>query len=108
MTPLKKLDSLDLDILGELQLDASLPTADLAAKLRSSKSVIWRRIKEMVKAGVIRERIAIVEPRAVGLDVIVFVRIRMTGHGRDLLSHFTKTIQGFPEILECHYLLGDM
>ena len=36
------LDALDLRILDALQADASKPVAELAERLNSSKSVVWR------------------------------------------------------------------
>jgi Lrp/AsnC family transcriptional regulator len=104
----KRLDSLDVRILEVLQQDVSLPMADLAERLRSSKSVVWRRVQEMLDAGVIRSRVAIIDPRKVGLNILVFVRVRMEGHARDVLPQFIATIKTFPEVLECHSLLGDV
>lgn len=102
------LDTLDIRILEILQRDVSMPVADLAEHVRSSKSVVWRRIQLMLKAGVIRERVAVVDARKVGLNVLVFVRVRMDGHAREVLPQFVKAIQNYPEVLECHSLLGDV
>lgn len=104
----KTLDKLDMRILDVLQRDVMIPVADLAEKVLSSKSVVWRRIQQMVTEGVIRERVAIVDPRSVGLNVLVFVRVRMDAHSRDVLPQFVKAIQNCPEVLECHSLLGEV
>jgi Lrp/AsnC family transcriptional regulator len=106
--PNKPLDALDIRILDVLQRDVTLPVAELAERVRSSKSVVWRRIQELIKGGVIRQRVAVVDPKRVGLDVLVFVRVRMEGHARDVLPQFIKSVQHFPEVLECHSLLGDV
>ena len=108
MTAARTLDSLDLRILEILQQDVSTPLADVAAAVRSSKSVVWRRIQLMLATGVIRERVAVVDPRKVGLHVLVFVRVRMEGHTRDVLPQFADAVRSFPEVLECHSLLGDV
>ena len=105
---IKSLDALDIRILEFLQRDVSIPIADLAEHVRSSKSVVWRRMHLMLKSGVIRERVAVVDPRKVGFNVLIFVRVRMGGHSRDALPHFIKSVQNFPEVLECHSLLGDV
>ena len=108
MTAVKALDTLDVRILEMLQRDVSMPIADLAAAVRSSKSVVWRRIQVMLANGVIRERVAVVDPRKVGLNVMVFVRVRMEGHTRDVIPRFSDAVRNFPEVLECHSLLGDV
>ena len=104
----KALDKLDMRILDVLQRDAMIPVADLAEQVISSKSVVWRRIQEMVAKGVIRERVAVVDPRSVGLNVLVFVRVRLDGQARDKLPLFVKAMENCPEVLECHSLLGDI
>ena len=104
----KALDKLDLLILEALQRDASIPAADLAERVQSSKSVVWRRIQEMIEAGIIRSRVALLDPRKVGLNVLIFVRVKMGVHVKDSLPHFVKAIQHFPEVLECHSLLGEL
>lgn len=106
--PSKALDKLDLLILEVLQRDVTIPVFDLAEKVHSSKSVVWRRIQQMVEAGVIRERIAVVHPRSVGFNVLVFVRVRMVNHGQDCMARFAKAMLECPEVLECHTLLGDV
>ena len=44
------LDPLDVRILDALQRDATEPINDLAERLSSSKSVVWRRIQRLVDA----------------------------------------------------------
>jgi len=79
------LDALDTRILDALQRDATEPINDLAERLSSSKSVVWRRIQRLIDAGVIRERVAILDPKKVGLEVLVFAQVKMSRHGRDVL-----------------------
>lgn len=103
-----ELDNLEIRILEILQRDATIPLAALAEKLHSSKSVVWRRLQRMLDSGVIRERVAIVDPRKVGFNVLIFVRVRMGAHDRDLLPKFMEKVKTFPQVLECHALLGDV
>lgn len=102
------LDALDLKILHLLQEDVTLPVTDIATRLASSKSVVWRRIQRMVDEGVIRERVAVIDPHKVGLMVIVFAHIKMARHGRGVLPDFLAAIKKFPQVIECHTLMGDV
>lgn len=102
------LDALDVRILGELQRDVTTPVADIADKVDSSKTVVWRRIQRLVEEGVIRERVAVLDHRKVGLGVMVFAHIKMNRHGRDALPNFQKAVKAFPQVIECHALMGNM
>src|SRR3546814_1623070 len=55
------LDALDVRILDLLQDDVTLPVAEIAERVASSKTVVWRRMQKLVDSGVIRERMAIVD-----------------------------------------------
>lgn len=102
------LDGLDVRILELLQRDATLPIADIAERVASSKTVVWRRIQKLVEAGVIRERVAVLDHRKVGLGVMVIAHVKMARHGRDVLPKFLEAIRLFPQVIECHTLMGDV
>ncbi len=103
-----ELDSLDIRVLDILQKDTTLPVTEIAERVNSSKSVVWRRIQRMLETGVIRERVAILDPQALGLGVLVFSHVKMSKHGRGALPRFIEAIKGFPEVIECHTLMGDV
>ncbi len=102
------LDALDVRILNLLQDDANLPIADIADKVASSKTVVWRRIQKLQEAGVIRATVAVLDHRRVGLGVMVIAHVKMARHGRDVLPKFLEAIGNFPQVLECHTLMGDV
>jgi len=97
-------DDLDILILQEMQIDSSLPLADLAERVGSSKSVCWRRIQRYLKNGVIRERVALLDGKKLGLGVTVFVDVTMERSSE--YGDFFEEIKAFPEIIECHVLSG--
>ena len=37
---------------------------------------------------------------------MLFTHIKLTAHNRNSLPEFSKAIQEFPEVMECHVLLG--
>ena len=103
-----RLDALDVRILDLLQKDAMLPIADIAQKANSSKTVVWRRMQKYLKSGVIRERVAVLDHHKVGLGVMVIAHVKMSRHGKDVLPNFLKSVRLFPQVLECHTLMGDV
>lgn len=102
------IDALDARILEALQRDATVPVNELAEQLASSKSVIWRRIQRLLDTGVIRERVAVLDAEKVGLSVLVFAQVKMSRHGRDALPNFVAAIRRFPQVIECHSLMGNV
>src|SRR5262244_92802 len=43
----------------------------------------------------------------VGLNVTVFSRVKLAGHGRDSLVRFEEAVREYPEVLECYTMMGD-
>lgn len=102
------LDALDLRILDLLQQDATLPVNDIADRVASSKSVVWRRIQRFLDTGIIKQRVAVIDPKKVGLGVTVFAHVKMARHGKNALQKFVQAINRHPEVVECHTLMGDV
>jgi Lrp/AsnC family transcriptional regulator len=102
------LDTLDRKILRELQRDATRSIDSLAAELATSRTPVWSRIQKMRKAGVIERQVALVNPKAVGLNETFYVAVRTDQHEPDWLERFSAAVQEMPEILEAHRLAGDI
>lgn len=102
------LDSLDLRILELLQQDVTIPVNDIAERVASSKSVVWRRIQRFLDSGIIRRRVALLDTKKVGLGVTIFAHVKMARHGKNTLQKFAAAINRLPEVVECHTLMGDV
>ena len=103
-----KLDQTDLRILSILQEDASLPVAEIAARVNLSQTPCWRRIQRMEAAGVIERRVALVNPEAVGLGLSIFVDIETNDHSDAWLKRFAEVVQSMPEIMDVYRMAGDV
>jgi Lrp/AsnC family transcriptional regulator len=103
----QQLDRLDRKILGLLQSDAGLSVAQVAKKVGLSTSPCWRRIARLEKAGIIRRRVAVLDHAQLGMEVVAFINVRLSQHGRENMEHFENTIRRFPEVLECFTVTGD-
>lgn len=102
------LDSYEQKILRILQNDASLSTATIAEEVGLSSSPCWRRIDRLERDGFIKRRVAIVDRKMVGLNAQIFAQVKLNAHGRANLDEFGAAIREFPEVLECHVLLGSV
>ena len=101
-----QMDAFDRKLLAALQHDADRPTAELAAAAGLSQSPAWRRIQRLREEGVIRKQVALLDRRKLGLNTQIFAQVKLDAHGRQHLDEFAAAIIGFPEVLECHVLMG--
>lgn len=102
------MDRTDLKILAILQEDASLPVAEVAARVNLSQTPCWRRIQRLEAQGVIARRVALLNPEAVGLGISVFVEIEAADHSPDWLARFAETVAAMPEVMEVYRMAGDV
>ena len=77
------LDEIDRNILKALQIDAAQSMDELSEKVNLSRNACWRRMRQMEEAGVIKGRVALVDPEAIGLDLSVLVLIKAGSHSPD-------------------------
>jgi DNA-binding Lrp family transcriptional regulator len=102
-----QMDTLDLRILRELQTDGSLTNVELARRVRLSPSPCLARVKALEAAGIIRQYVALVEPKALGLMLNVFINISLKQQTRDALAAFEQRITEHDEVMECYLMTGD-
>jgi len=105
---LSGLSKTDLKILELLQTNSAQSTAEIAEKVGLSQSPCWRRISRMEQMGIIKNRVAVLDHAALGMEVVVFVNVSLNAHGRQNLEDFEKEIRTFPEVLECYTVTGQM
>ncbi len=103
--PKKSLDATDRKILELLQADGRMSLAELAEKVGLSPSPCLRRVR-MLEDGVISRYVAVLDQRAVGLPVSVFVSIKLEKQRQESLDRFAKAIERWPEVLECYLMTG--
>jgi Lrp/AsnC family transcriptional regulator len=105
---IEKLDKIDRAILNCLQNDASLAIDQLAEQVHLSRNACWRRVKLLEQAEVITKRVALVDPKKVGLGLSVMVLIRTSNHDPNWLKDFEKAVQDMSEIQAAHRMTGDL
>ena len=67
----------------------------------------WRRLQRLEEGGAIKARVALLDRRVLGLNVIVFAEVKLSTTGREALAVFEKAIQRFPEVLDCYTVMGE-
>lgn len=102
------MDRKDLELLDLLQNDASLSMAELAERSALSKTAVWRRMRALEDEGVIRERVAVLDPARLGFGLMVFAMVRTNQHSDAWFAKFERAVLSIPEILEFHRTSGDI
>ncbi len=103
-----EIDETDARILDCLQNDASMSLNDVADIVSSSRSAVWRRVQKMEADGIIKKHTILLDGPRIGLGVMVFAHIKMQAQNRDSLPEFIAKVGSFPEVMECHTLMGDI
>lgn len=94
-------------MLRMLQDDGSLSNAALGEKLSLSVTPCWRRRKHLEDEGVITGYHASIDRRAIGLDLLAFVQIRINIHSDQTADDFEAVIRSRPEVISCHKVTGN-
>ena len=100
------LQKIDIQILGALQRDATISTADLATQVHLSQSPCWRRVNKLEEAGVIDRRVALLDRQKLGLEVVVFATVNLNQVGKQNLLAFERSVECHPEVVECYTMAG--
>ena len=78
-----RIDDLDLKILSELSKDASISVPRLSKKININSSVVYSRIKRLVKRGLIKKFTIVINDEALGFNVKALTGITMDSKLRD-------------------------
>lgn len=101
---LPALDAIDRTLLDTLQDDCKQALAKLGERVGLSPPSVLERVRKLEHAGLITGYHAVVDPRALGLDIGAFIGIGID-HPRSIAS-FEKAVLEMPEVLECHHVTG--
>ena len=101
------LSASDLKLLGALQENVTLSQIELAERAGLSRTSVWRRVRELEEARVIDARVALLNPRSLGLQIHVLLSVSMVEHSDKVRQAFEEHVQGLPEVMECFSISGD-
>ena len=105
---MEKFDHTDARILKELQQDATQSLESLGDSIGLSRNACWRRIKTLEDTKVITGRVALVDPEAADLGLMVFMQVRTHSHDPDWQADFRKATRTIPNILSVYRMTGDL
>ena len=100
------LDETDRKMLRALQRDGRMTNAELARAVNLSESACLRRLRALETEGVISRYTAIINERAIGLPISVFVTVTLSSQAEGALTAFETAISTVPEVVECYLMTG--
>ncbi|WP_171100812.1 MULTISPECIES: Lrp/AsnC family transcriptional regulator [unclassified Ruegeria] len=100
------LDATDRKILAALQVKGRMSNAELSEKANLSPSACHRRVQRLESEGYIRDYVALLNARKMGVPTTVFVEITLQGQAEEVLEAFEKSVARIPDVLECHLMAG--
>ena len=101
------LDDSDRRILKALQERPELTLRELGEVTGLSHSPCWRRLQRLQEAGAISAKRFVVDPEAIGFEILVFCFVKISHHQRDRLKAFEDAVAKVPEIMQCYSLSGE-
>lgn len=99
-------DKVDRAIVAHLQRDGRIANVDLAEAVGLSPSACLRRVKALEADGIIAGyRAEVSRPRA-GLDLTVFIGLKVAGHSRETSERVAQALLAIPAIVACYLVSG--
>jgi Lrp/AsnC family transcriptional regulator, leucine-responsive regulatory protein len=100
------IDETDRRILKVLQRKGRISNAELSEAANLSPSACHRRVQRLEKEGYIRDYVALLNARKMGVPTTVFVEITLQTQADEVLDAFEKAVGRIPDVLECHLMAG--
>jgi Lrp/AsnC family transcriptional regulator len=100
-------DEIDRKLLSFLQEDATVSIAELAQRVGLSSTPCWKRLQKLDAAGVVARRVALLDPKLIGMDLTVFVAVEAYDHTLEWMEEFAAIVSAMPEVMELHRIAGD-
>jgi Lrp/AsnC family transcriptional regulator len=85
-----------------------MPVAEIGRKVGLSTTPCWRRIQKMEEDGVIKRRVAVLDPAKINAGVTVFMAVRTNEHTETWLRKFAAVVEDFPEVVEFYRMSGEV
>lgn len=100
------IDATDRRLLSALQRKGRMSNGELSEQVNLSPSACHRRVQRLEADGYIKNYVALLDARKMGMPTTVFVEITLQGQTDEVLDAFEKAVARIPDVLECHLMAG--
>ncbi len=102
--PAQDLDPVDAALLQRLQDDCKASLSRLGDEVGLSAPAVMKRLRKLEAAGFVRGYHALLEGRALGLDITAFVGLTINFPKN--IEEFARILEDLDEVQECHHVTG--
>ncbi len=103
----KVIDRIDKKILRLLQSNGRISNIELSKAINLSPTPCLERVKRLEKGGYIKGYAALLDAKALGAELLVFVEITLTRNSSDIFNEFNQAVILLAPVLECHLVSGN-
>ena len=103
-----KFDEIDRKIMALLQENGRMTNVELAERVGLTAPPCLRRVRALEESGAIRGYHAALDPEWLGFHLKVFAMVSLRSQADRDLAAFEEYARRFPEIRECHMLMGEV
>ncbi len=100
------MDNTDKAIVRALQANGRMTIQELSEHVGLSPTPCHRRVRMLERDGVITGYTATVDPRKCGLNISLYVFIKLINRTKENIIAFEDAIQAMDEVLECQLVTG--
>ncbi len=101
------IDSIDLQLLQELQTDADRPNVELARVVGLSPAATLHRVRRLKESGVVRGIVARLDSATAGFPLQVYVAVTLERHDDTAHRRFQQAVRAMPEVLSADWVTGE-
>lgn len=97
---MQELSKQEIELLRILQQNARFDITDLTERLNMSRTSVYDRIKKLENEGYIKDYVAIIDQKKVGLNFTVIINLSLTSQRLELVEEFSRQVSALDEVVE--------
>jgi Lrp/AsnC family transcriptional regulator, leucine-responsive regulatory protein len=101
------LDSIDIELLRELQEDADRPNVELARLVDLSPAATLHRVRRLKDSGIVRGIGARLDSAAAGFPLQVYVAVTLDRHDDAAHRRFGEAVRAMAEVIAADWVTGE-
>jgi Lrp/AsnC family leucine-responsive transcriptional regulator len=103
-----RLDETDVQLLGELQVDADRSNVELARLVGLSPAATLNRVRRLKESGIIRQVAARLDTAAAGFPLQVYVSVTLARHDPRASHAFEQAVRAIPQVIAADWVAGEI
>lgn len=97
---MQELSPQEIKLLRMLQENSRFDISDLTERLNMSRTSVYDKIKKLESEGYIRDYVAVIDPKKVGLNFTVIITVSLNSQRLDYVEEFSRQVSELPEVVE--------